>query len=397
MPFPRALTCLWLALLPGILLALHLLPFSHAEGDFWENMQAALRTGHVPSIFLPGFYPFVCAWFYRPFGAGGVEVFQAALYLASAGCVLLILRRMVGPRSSATLAAGLIALDPDLLSSIPKLWDTEATACLLAALAAVSLALEPARRKLPTALLLGAVWGLGMAVRPNFVLLAVPIAWALFAARARLGAACAFGAAALALAAANTLAHGAFYFPQNGPYNLFAGANPYTRGALLSVFNAEPSIAPAMAAHGYPALNSYALALRPVYSRFALQFMAAHPFEWLGLAALKLGTLLRPDTKAHPLFSAWGLVKLLTSLAVPFWLAILLWVRGQGWTAKDTLIVLFAVFYILPFVLTNADPRFRPALDVLVLTHVASLILRRLGFGVRPADRRRAEQAVAAG
>ncbi len=183
------------------------------------------------------------------------------------------------------------------------------------------------------------------------------------------------GLAFATLAAANTVAHGSFYLPSNGPYNFFAGANPFTRPALLAAFNAEPSIAPAMAQHGYPALNSYDPALNPVYDRFALQFVAAHPLQWVSLGALKLATLLRPDTKAHALLSSAGLVKLLTSLCVPLWIAVLACSRPLG--KYDWIVVFFVLAYVFPFVLTNADPRFRPALDTLALTHCAILILSR--------------------
>ncbi len=354
--------------------AIHFIPFSHAEGDFWDNMRDCLRTGHVPSTFLPDFYPYLSALFYKPFGTVGIIGLQAAMYFLLAACTLLTLRRVTGNRMASAVAAVIILLDPDLLSSIPKLWDTELTVLFLAVLLSLCLTL----RSWGTIALLGVVWGLSLSVRPNFALLILPFAYALgmlYGRAALLRGALVAGLAFGVLAAANTAAHGSFYLPQNGPYNLFAGANSHTTSALLHDFNAEPSIPAALADHGYSPINFYALALKPIYTRYALGFIAAHPLQWLWFGIVKLATLLRPDTKAHALLSSAGLLKLLTSLCVPLWLVLLAFARP--FRHVDRLFVLFAAAYVLPFLLTNADPRFRPALDVLVLTHMAILILRR--------------------
>lgn len=363
---------------PAMAVAVSAMPFSHAEEDFWNNMWDALRTGHTTTTFLPGFYPFLCSLVYRPFGPAGIEAFQALIYMALAVCTWWMLRRWTGNGPVAAAAAGLIVLNPDLLSSIPKLWDTEVTALLLAGLVAVCLALD--RGRPGRVVVLGAVWGLGLAVRPNFIFLAFPIAFALWGAYGRAALVRLAGVGVLALgvvAGANTVAHGSFYLPSNGPYNLFAGANASTRPALLRDLNAEPSIRPAMEEHGYAARDFYDATLNPVFTRFAVQFMTAHPLEWLGLGVLKLGTLLRPDLKAHRLFSADGALKLLTCFCVPVWLVLLGFSRRLG--EADRLVILFVAAYVLPFVLTNADPRFRPALDTLVLTHSAALLICRYG------------------
>lgn len=376
---PRYATFLFgFTLILAVLVAVCFLPFSHAEGDFAGNMRDCLQTGHVPSTFLPDFYPYLGALFYKPFGAGGIVGLQAAMYFMLAACTLFTLRHVTNNKSASAAAAGIILLDPDLLSSIPKLWDTEVTVLFLAALLYLCLTLQSRGR----VALLGIVWGLSLSVRPNFALLMLPFAYALWLAygkAAPLRGALAGGLALAVLVTANTAAHGSFYLPQNGPYNLFAGANPHTQSALIHDFNAEPSIAAAMADHGYPAVDSYSLALKPVYTRYALTFIATHPLQWLWFGAVKLATLLRPDTKAHALFSGVGLLKLLTSLCVPLWLVLLTF--AKPFRQVDKLFLLFVAAYVLPFLLTNTDPRFRPALDVLVLTHAAILILRKLAAG----------------
>ncbi len=358
-------------------LAAYFIPFSHSEGDVALNVLDCLRSGHVTSTFLPGFYPFLCALLYKPFGPSGVVALQCAMYLGLGALTFATILRVSANTRGAALATALILLDPDLLSSIPKLWDTLTTVLLLSALLFLSCVALRHSKWVPP--LLGIVWGLGLAVRPNLAVMAAPIGYALwlgYGKAAWLRGALVAALAVLTLAAANTSAHGGFYLPQNGPYNLFAGANPHTQFALIHDYNAEPSIPPAMAGHGYPAVDFHSLSLVPVYTRFALAFMSAHPFEWLWLALVKLATLLRPDTKVHALWTGAGLIKLLTSLSTPLWLVLLAFTRPLR--QIDKLILVYAAAYVLPFLITNADPRFRPALDVLVLTHAAILVIRKM-------------------
>ncbi len=378
-----AYAVLGLILIFAALVAARFIPFSHAEGDLALNLLDCLRTGHISSTFLPGFYPFLCSFFYKPVGPGGVIALQVAMYFGIAALTWSTILRLSSNPPGAALLTALILLDPDLLSSIPKLWDTEITVLFVSALLFLSLAIR--QRGYLQVVLLGIVWGLSLAVRPNLLVLGVPIAYALrlgYGKAAYLRGAVVAGLAIFTLAAANTVAHGSFYLPQNGPYNLFAGANPHTQSALIHAYNAEPSIPPAMADHGYPAVYWYALSLKPVYTRFALAFIQAHPFEWLWLGLVKLATLLRPDTKTHALLTGAGLVKLLTSLSTPLWLALLASSRPLG--RIDRIFLVFAAAYVLPFLITNADPRFRPPLDVLVLTHSAVLILRQASERKRP-------------
>jgi 4-amino-4-deoxy-L-arabinose transferase-like glycosyltransferase len=399
--FRRQFLLLLLFLLPLTLLVAWRVPVTYPEGDFVNNLLDAARTGHVGSTFTPDAYPYLAGTAYRLAGVRGFLALQAALYLLL-GCVMLwLVRALAGSTRAAVLAVLVICLDPDLILSIAKVWDTGLTCLLLIGFATLSLA--SARRPSATVLLaLATVWGLGMAVRPNFALLGIALAYLLPAVRVKawplkLAATVAWGCGTLLLA--NLLAHGSFYVAQNGPYNFFAGANPYTRAALLHLYNGESSVPLALSALGIhvgtQADATYDLALRSTYMHHALRFIASHPLRWLGLCSLKMLTLLRPDLKAHALLTVAGAVKVLTCLCVPLWLTTLglttlglttLGLTTLGLTTRgaakklepaDRLMLVLAACYILPFLLTNADPRFRPPLDALVLAHAASLIARR--------------------
>ncbi|HEY9137361.1 MAG TPA: hypothetical protein VIM67_03750, partial [Terriglobus sp.] len=105
------------------------------------------------------------------------------------------------------------------------------------------------------------------------------------------------------------------------------------------------------------------------------QYLKQHPAAQLKLIPIKLFTYLRPDTKVHPLLSGQGMVKGILALFVPAWVVILI-LKRKLLDSSDYLIVLVAVVYSLPFLMTNADPRFRIPLDLLSLVHGLSLLLR---------------------
>jgi 4-amino-4-deoxy-L-arabinose transferase-like glycosyltransferase len=383
-----------LILVPVILVTIWRVPLSFPEGDFVMNVLSVAKTGHVASTFTPDTYPYLAGIAYRSHGIPGFLLEQAAVYLLLAASLLWLLRTLIGasattygPRA-AIVGTLVICLDPDLLSSIPKVWDTGLTSLLLIAFA--GLCLLAARRASPGALLgLATVWGIGVSVRPNFALLFVPILYLLALSRERAWllklAAVVVWAAAIFLTI-NRIAHGSFYIAQNGPYNFFAGANAYTQTALLRTFNAESSIPPALAAFGVHSSYYYDLALRPVYMHYALVFLRSHPLQWLWLGCIKLMTLLRPDTKTHPIFTPGWVIKVFTALCVPVWLGTLAAVRNRmrRLERQDKLMLILVASYVLPFLLTNADPRFRTPLDVLVLAHAASLIARRPGRHALP-------------
>ncbi len=384
--YRRQLLLLLLILGPIALLIAWRLPVTYPEGDFIMNVLDVAKTGHVPSIFTPDTYPYLAGMAYKKAGVHGFLAEQVLIYLLLAASVLWLVRLLTRSFHAVLLCAVLICLHPDLLVSIPRVWDTTLTTLLLIVFAA--LCVYASRQPSPVLLLaIATLWGLGISVRPNFALLIFPLVYLLFMVRTtprkgrssfarpslQLAGMLAWAFAVLLLA--NRLTHGSFYLARNGPYNFFAGANPYTQAALLRLLNAESSIPLALAAVGIYPTYEYDLTLSPLYTHAALLFIRTHPLQWLWLGVLKLFTLLRADTKSHPTLSLAWLVQVLTTLCVPLWLGSLALCRKLD--PADKLLLVLVASYILPFLLTNADPRFRPALDVLVLCHAASLILRR--------------------
>ena len=354
-------------------------------GGFWMDAQQFAATGRITSVFTPFGYPALLGLGLRAGGIAGVIFLQLLLYLLILAAVYGVLRLLHARQTTAVIGAGLLGFHPDLIINIKKIWDTNATTAMLLLLCAALLAvlrhgLTPAR-----AAVTGILWGLSINVRPNFPALILPIALAFWLApvaahRTRtmlISGTLTIAVAAMAVASVSMLVHGAFYIPQNGPYDLYAGDNAFTQRALLDNLNAEYSIYPALLAAGFPAnVDIYDPGLRPYYVHHALLYLRQDPLRALKLVLLKFITLLRPDTKIYPAASLGGIVKALLALAIPVWLMVLIVLRQQSWQREDWLFVVFVVAYVTPFLLTNADPRFRIPLDILVLTHAFSRIAR---------------------
>jgi 4-amino-4-deoxy-L-arabinose transferase-like glycosyltransferase len=388
------LLAILLVLLPVIVAATVItVPFSTPMGGFWSDAQQFARLGHISSVFTPCGYPALLGIALRGGGTAGVVIAQLLLYVVILLAIYQSLRLLAIDRTRAAMAAALLGFHPEVLINIKKIWDTNITTVFLLLLCASLLTMMRKGLSPLRTLLLGVLWGLSMNVRPNFPAMILPIVFALWFASGRahrvrtlcLHSGLALAIAGVTLAAVNTAVHGSFFLPQNGPYNLYAGDNAFTARALLVNLNAEPSIYPSLVANGFgPNVDVYNPALRPYFVQHAFLFIRQQPALALKLMALKLVTLLRPDTKIYPLASLGGVVKGILALAIPFWLLSLLVFRSRPWEMEDWLFVMFAVAYVVPFLLTNSDPRFRIPLDILLLTHALSRVARVAPARYRP-------------
>lgn len=148
-------------------------------------------------------------------------------------------------------------------------------------------------------------------------------------------------------------------WPSNGPYNLFAGNNPSSMAALRAEYNAEPSLGDGLAW----CRSGEAPAGEPGLARCTARFVAERPLEAITLAGYKFYTLLfRPNLRLAD--SPLEVIVQLGLVALP-----LLWWGWTGWTRwttgrwPDARALWFVLCYAAPFVVTNADPRFRLPLD----------------------------------
>jgi hypothetical protein len=366
-----AVVLIAISLLAGLLGA-GLTHFSAPMPGYWDDALEFSRNLRIAGTFTPNFYPAVLGLSLRAFGHLGPAIGQLLmyeLYVILAYRIFLLLE--VRPRSSMAYAF-LLGLCPDMVSGITKVWDiVPAGAAFIALIYCILLVAQKGltiRRVLAT----GIVWGFGLAIRPNFLSFIIPLSYAAWSSRrlskgrwrllqvlpiTLIG--------LLVMAAANFFAHGAVYWPQNGPYNFFAGANEFSSYSLRTYLNGEPSIVLALSKRGiHDVPNRSDAHMQKLLLDEGGSYIRMHPVRWsLGYSALKLFTMLRPDTKNHRLVSAIGLSRLAVNSSVIVWLILLFGRRPASWEQFDIMNVCIVVSYCIPFLLTNADPRFGVVLN----------------------------------
>jgi hypothetical protein len=390
-PSPRMHAYRGLALLgiPAICAAVvgRFTAFSHPMGGYWDDAVALAHNGRIPQDFTPAGYPELVALGIRLFPAhpqAGAIAIQVMLHVAIAVTLYACLRAWSVLPRRALVVALLLQLHPELLFSVNKIWDVAYSTelFLLLLLCMVMLC-----RKGPSIGLLlgtGVSFGLGLFERPNFLLLALPLAVALWAGmrssrRPQLSWPVAMATPVVSGVASfvvcSLIAFHSVDLPHNGPYNFFAGHNQFSREMLLTRLNGEPSILPSARADGYPLSEEQAHANEtgPLFTTLANDFIRSHPKEEIILPWVKLWTLLRPDTKAHTLWSVQGIFKALLALVIPVWLVLLI-LRRKSLDLTHGIFILTAVVYVVPFLLTNADPRFRTPLDFLALVQITAIL-----------------------
>jgi hypothetical protein len=344
--------------------------------------------GHIADTFTPLAYPLFAGPAYRLAGDRGIVILQIFLQLALAVTCYLLLRELRLPSNWSAYGSLPVALFPDLILSVSKLWDVALGTFLflLVVLACLRIAHSLTSPSIKLTVLAGVSFAAAIFCRPNLILL-LPIVLMLFLLRranlspvrsaAHIGTFCVIAAAGFSLL--GIVSHGSAYFPRNGPYNLYAGHNHQTSAALLDHLNAEYSLIPDFySSHpGEPVPDFYSPEMGATYTQQAVRFALHDPGEELRIFALKVFTFFRPDTKLHALLSPFGLVKAVLALPVFLFLAALLLPGRPRLTFDDKLLFAFELVYLVPFLITNSDPRFRTPLDALLLLHLASLLYRR--------------------
>jgi hypothetical protein len=353
------------------------------------DIEEWIRTGRIADTFTPLAYPLFAGSAYRLGHNHGILAAQILLHLAMVLMAYLILRELrVSPLRSA-LGSLPIALSPDLLLAVTKVWDFALSTFVMLLLVLCFLKIANRRGFAGWGLTIasGAAFGFAMASRANLIIL-LPVAVVLFFVIGRSAAKSivATGAAVFLVVAFSGFAmvgiasHGSVFIPRNGPYNLYAGHNPYTIEEMIQYENGEPSIRPAITPT-YPGLSSddmYAHSLEPFYMQQAEHFIVHNPGTEIKLLGVKLFTLLRPDTKVQPLHSGGGMAKAVLALPVPIFLAMLLLTGRRALLPVDWLLILIETLYVVPFLISNSDPRFRSPLDAVLLLHSVSLLDRYL-------------------
>jgi 4-amino-4-deoxy-L-arabinose transferase-like glycosyltransferase len=395
------LTVLALAtLLAGV--ALVKAPFAAPTPVYLDVAEDVLRGRVIRSTFLPVGYVAFLVCFMKLGGLAGIFAGQAIAYVVTICLTYLILHRLRVSDTTSLLASSIVAMHPYLLLNIKRVIDHNVLIPLF--LAFVLYTLRVTRRGASYAdwLLLGIVSGAMVTVRPNCITLFVlPVAGCISRGRDVLRSLGVFlGAALIAVAAVTIpLTSRFFIFSDNGAYNFFARANDFAFDELINRYNAELAVQQAVKELGLPAdpplsvqrqgvdyLEQHPLFqpnMTALYIRWGMTYWREHPDRMLALTGLKVVNLFRPDYRqvyrshvAPPIV----IMIMQTLLALPALVWTLL--RLSRWhrplyncTLNSAGVVgLAAVLYVLPFALTNSDPRFRLPLDLIFILDIACFL-----------------------
>ncbi len=166
-----------------------------------------------------------------------------------------------------------------------------------------------------------------------------------------------------------------FFFGQQGAYNFYSGTNEYAYEYLLKDFSGENSLGEALKNKGFNSALSFEDKLSfpsETYNRLALEFIKDHPLEYLKLTGLKLLTFLRPGYHAVPGIEGWQEVvkrSLKIILALPFfvWAFLIYKTRNKFFDRENLFLFSTIILYSAPFLIANADPRYRFPLDMVFI------------------------------
>ncbi len=361
-----------------------------------------LATHHIQSTLLPIAYPTLLGWaevLGSPFGQTGMDWAASAMQIALMLLAVLLIRAVlatVGSLRFASTTALIIGLYPPYLGGVKKINDANLTFVALLLLLLTLLRL----RRLPgvrNALLLGTSLGCAVLIRPNLVPMVLLLFWpvrSLPFRRAATMVGLAISSAVLVYVCVTAAVHGRPFYPHNGPYNFYAGYNPYTEATLRRQLNAEDSILPALADNGmHPRLewkeqadlpgvdDSRDQKYAPYYLRQAKAFIREHPATAVRLAFVKLMTMMRqsydPKHLPSPRFRKVSMIfKQTTLLLIPCWCGLLIYSKLRHLHVGSLVVLSMIILYVLPFILTNADPRFRITIEGIVLLDMARMLYK---------------------
>jgi hypothetical protein len=391
-PLQREMGALGSLLLLNVLLAaivIWRLPAYISSAEYyWPGVEFA-TTHHIGSTFLSIGYSVLLGIGYRitgsQAGATGVDLVIALAMIAAAWVYL----RLIGMTLLHTFwLTLLLMLYPDFLLSYHKIQDTNLTALLLFGFLSAVLLVKRARRWGYADVILSLTSAAAVLVRPNLVLL-IPLAWFVMY-KFRVPKLLPRAAAQLAIivfcyVAVTTAVHGRPFLPQNGPYNLYAGANEFTEQHIT---NPEDSLAYALANRGIhadvrwkrppdqPGINDLRdTKYRPLYEHLAKQFMREHPGTMVRLTWLKFISMMRPDLSHHRALSAGGFPKILAAFAIPLWFLSMLTIDHPGPRGAKLLIVSTVFVVLLPFLATVSAHRFRVPLDMVCWMDLGAVLV----------------------
>lgn len=358
-------------------------PLELTMRSYAELADVLLRGSLLRDSFLPVGYAAFVAIGAKLNASRGLALMQAGTYLVAVWLAWTFVReRLKGsPAWLVWLVLCLVAFHPYMLINIHRVNDNAINVCLMLVLWAwVRQQQVQDTFDLGGCMLAGSAFGVFLLSRPNGLSLAPVLLLTVFMNAGTPGdrfkslgafvitAAVWYGLLAWLITGAVS------FWPQNGPYNLYAGNNPFSNATLLTMGNGEPSLDLALKDKGMLLPGQPAYEVSPsLLKNLAYQHIQEHPADFVRGIFIKAWVMLGPDLRqAHSLPKAmvqWALV-----WPTIMWAIMLIRSARVSWRKTDWLPALFIGSYLAPFLVLNADARLRtPLVDVLFLLHAAAL------------------------
>ncbi|MDP2704159.1 MAG: hypothetical protein Q8P01_02965 [bacterium] len=368
------------------------LNFSFFVALLFNDVKEFASSGTITSNFMPIGYSGFVGSCVKVGGIGSIPACQAFIYIGILLAAFWFLK--LGGTRGVLLALGTlaVALHPMLVLNVWRIHDGNPTVLLLLGFLASGIVFLR-KRDAWSVIIFGVFTGLLLTVRINAILLVLPALFVVFKKseeKLTAGAkkAILFLVSAMIVFAAVNMAikQAPIFFPQHGLYNFFAGSNEYTSKYLLKDYSGENSLGEALKARGFSSsaetFKGWLSFPSETYKEFAVDYIKNHPFEYLKLTALKLFTFFRPGYHMGENFS-WdsgeGLKrfsKIILSLPVFAWAFLVYKTRKSFFDKENVFVLLSAALYLAPFLIANADPRFRFPLDIIFIADS----FRRIGY-----------------
>ena len=369
------------------------LNFSFFLGLLFDDAKEFAYKGTIVSDFMPIGYSGYLGACLKIAGLGGIPACQIPIYIGIMLVVFWFLRAG-GARGILLILGFLVTVfHPILILNIWRIHDGNLTALLILGFLTAGISFLRfsvgdgsafGGRNGWSIFFLGIFAGLLFTIRANTILLVLP-ALLLFFKKDEGGKIIYFWKSAFLLVSVMAvvfmtvniaLKQKPFFFPQYGFYNFFAGANEHASKYLIQDYGGENSVKEALRARGFFSIKTYGdfLTFPPEkYKEFALDYIKGNPVEYVKLAGLKFFTLLRPGYRAvqdFRWFSLDGLKRFSKIIfAAPFfiWMFFVVKTREKFFEKENLLVFLTIVLYLLPFLIANADPRYRFPLDIIFI------------------------------
>lgn len=364
-------------------------PWSMPTPIYYEDALRLLEGRQITENFVPIGYT---ALVFSALKIGGVQALffaQSGIALMSLAAAFFLLRLYRVTVSWSLITAGCLALHPYLIINTKKVVDSNLSALLLIFFVIVIIKIYRTQRLYLVSLIAGILFAGMILVRPNYFLFAPLIFWSFLRLKTAFKAKC----TALAVLTAGFLSTcflisvpltgKLLIVPENGAYNLLAGANHHTKQILREDYNPERSLWILMEEEKIKKGNS------EIYRDRALQYIQQNPWDYFKLCALKVINFFRPDYRSlrgiqdDRLIAGLGVMQTILALPIFFWLLVK-WISLKKFGFWDeTGLVPVLILYLLPFVLLISDPRFRLPFDFLLIIHLGFYADRYFLSGAR--------------